>query len=417
MGIVAPNGFGVTAFTKNLRKGVSGIKTLSLLSDMGFSCTLAAVPVLPESQLEAVLSKYNALDAGDNIKYSLLAALEAWQDAGLPIPDPKDNMVDYDTGIVVGSGVGNIDMLKNHIFPMVDTGKHRRLKSAALPFTMFNGASAVLAGILALGNSVGANASACASGVESVLWAYDLIKSGKAKRMIAGSTEIPSPYIWSWFDSMRLMPSAYNHTPTTACRPMSATAKGFVAGAGAAFLVIEDEETAIKRNAHIYAEIAGGHINSGGQRNGGSMFAPNSEAVQKCITNAINDASLKPKQIDLICGHLTATMADPIEIENWSKALGVYGDDFPFVSAIKATTGHCIGAAGAIEIVASVAQLYHNFLAPNINCNDLHPDITKLVNPSKILHKTVPPIRLNNVVKASFGFGDINACIVLKRFS
>ena len=170
------------------------------------------------------------------------------------------------------------------------------------------------------------------------------------------------------------------------------------------------------RNATIYAEILGGNVNSGGQRGSGTMTAPNSDAVQKCIQNAILDAKVEAKDIDVINGHLTATSKDALEIENWSKALNRNGADFPYINSLKGMVGHCLSAAGSVELVASILEIYHQFIFPNINCSDLHPEITKLINSNKIPQKTIyKPI--NILAKASFGFGDVNGCVILKKYN
>jgi 3-oxoacyl-(acyl-carrier-protein) synthase len=145
------------------------------------------------------------------------------------------------------------------------------------------------------------------------------------------------------------------------------------------------------------------------------MTAPNSEAVQRCIKNAVANAKIEAKDIDAINGHLTATIKDFTEIENWSEALGLKGTDFPYINSLKSMIGHCLSAAGAIESVASVLQIYHNFIFPNINCEDLKAEITDLISVEKIPQKLIEK-EVNIVAKASFGFGDVNGCILFKKF-
>ncbi|MBW1298391.1 beta-ketoacyl-[acyl-carrier-protein] synthase family protein, partial [Aquimarina litoralis] len=204
--------------------------------------------------------------------------------------------------------------------------------------------------------------------------------------------------------------------PTAASRPMSASASGFVPGSGAGALVIESLESAQERGATIYAEILGGHVNSGGQRNGGSMTAPNSLAVQQCIQQAVKNAGITANDIDAINGHLTATTKDATEIKNWIEALDRKGKDFPYINSLKSLVGHCLAASGSIESVATILQLKEDFVFGNINCEDLHPEIESLIDASKIPTKTVSK-PLHIAAKASFGFGDVNACIIFKKYS
>ena len=177
----------------------------------------------------------------------------------------------------------------------------------------------------------------------------------------------------------------------------------------------EDLETALGRGAKIYAEILGGNINSGGQRGEGTMTAPNSVAVQKCIVDAMKNAGISANEIDAINGHLTATSKDSLEIKNWTEALQRNGNDFPYINSLKSMVGHCLSAAGSVESVASVLQIYHGFVFPNSNCEDLNPEITALINESKIPQKSIEK-EINIVVKASFGFGDVNGCVIFKKY-
>lgn len=197
---------------------------------------------------------------------------------------------------------------------------------------------------------------------------------------------------------------------------MSASAAGFVPGSGAGAFVIEDLESALARNAKIYCEILGGNLNSGGQRGGGSMTAPNSTAVQKCVKDAISDANIDAKDIDYISGHLTATSKDSTEIQNLAEALNRFGKDFPYINSLKALTGHCLSASGSIEGVAAVLQLAENFVAPNINCEDLNPEITAVIDPECIPQQLIAK-EINIAAKVSFGFGDVNGCIIFKKYS
>jgi 3-oxoacyl-(acyl-carrier-protein) synthase len=234
--------------------------------------------------------------------------------------------------------------------------------------------------------------------------------------MLVGSCSDDGPYIWGGFDAMRVMTYKHNTTPEQGSRPMSATASGFVPGAGAGALVLESLESALNRNATIYAEVLGGHLNSGGQRQGGTMTAPNADAVQRCIKEAIANADISADDIDTINGHLTATSKDGLEIENWTKALNRKGDDFPYINSLKSMVGHCLAAAGSIESVATVLQLKEQFVFPNINCEDVHGDILALISEDKIVHESLHT-ELHIAAKASFGFGDVNACVIFKKYS
>lgn len=414
MGVIAPNAHGLVNFEQALRDGRSGIRFIPLLRELNFSCQIAGVP----ENFDAIRKEYfdheKLLSINDNIGYSSVAAIDAWVDAGFKISDNNDDLVDWDTGVIAGSGIGGMDTIANSVVPMVNEGKVRRMGSLIVEQVMNSGTSGRIGGLIGAGNQVTSNSSACSTGNEAIIEALWRIRIGLAKRMVAGGSEGASPYIWGGFDSMRVLCRKYNENPAAGSRPMSASACGFVPGSGGAMLVLEDLETAQLRGARIYAEIIGGHVNSGGQRMGGSMTAPNPEGVKRCIRAAIADAGIDPGEIDAINGHLTATFADPHEVKNWAEALGRSPENFPYINSTKSLVGHCLGGAGAIESVATILQLYKGFLHPSINSEDVHPDITQFAD--KIPQKYIEYPQLRIFAKAGFGFGDVNSCLIFKKW-
>jgi 3-oxoacyl-(acyl-carrier-protein) synthase len=297
---------------------------------------------------------------------------------------------------------------------MVNEGRVRRLGSRCVEQVMNSGTSARISGLIGAGNQVTSNSAACSTGNEAIIDALWRIRMGLAKRMVAGGSEGATPYIWAGFDAMRVLCRKFNDNPAAGSRPLSATACGFVPGSGSAMLVLEELETALARGARIYVEVIGGYVNCGGQRMGGSMTAPNPEGVKRCIRGAVADAGIDPAEVDAINGHLTATYADPHEVRNWAEALERTPDNFPYINSTKSLIGHCLGAAGAIESVASVLQIYKGFLHPSINCEDVHPDIEKFAQ--KIPQKCLEFPQLKILAKAGFGFGDVNSCIIFKKW-
>ncbi|MFD2562288.1 beta-ketoacyl-[acyl-carrier-protein] synthase family protein [Aquimarina rubra] len=415
MGVVAPNGTTVLDFSNAIKTGSSGIQYIDELKQLKFSCQIAGKPNYNNTYLNNYFNnvQLKGLNAS-GLEYGVIAGLDAWKDAGLPIADKTENPF-WDAGIIFGTGVLGVDKFREAIYK-VDDGNVRRLGSTSVIQTMASGISAYLGGMIGCGNITTTNSSACSTGTEAILMAYDRIVANKAEIILAGSTSDSGPYVWGGFDAMRILPHKYNDNPTAASRPMSATASGFVPGSGAGAMVVESLESAQKRGASIHAEILGGHVNSGGQRNGGSMTAPNSIAVQKCIKQAIINAEIEAKDIDLINGHLTATTKDVLEIENWCTALGRKEKDFPYINSLKSLVGHCLAASGSIESVATVLQLKEDFVFGNINCEDLHPEISAIVDRERIPVKTITK-PLTIAAKASFGFGDVNACIIFKKYS
>ena len=413
LGVVSPNGVGVSDFTKAIKNGKSGIRFQQELKDLNFSCCIGGIPSLTDdiiSQYFTPLQLRNFNSSG--ILYGCIAGMEAWKDAGLEISE--NSTLDVDSGTVFGVATSGVDKFRESIYK-IDDKKVKRLGSTVVLQTMASGVTAYLGGILGLGNQVTTNSSACTTGTEAIIMGMERIQFGKAKRMLVGSCSDHGAYLWGGFDAMRVITYKHNDAPEKGSRPMSATASGFVPGSGAGALVLESLDSALERGATIYAEVLGGSVNSGGQRNGGTMTAPNSEAVQRCITDAIEDAEVNTSEIDAINGHLTATIKDPVEVKNWSEALDRKGNNFPYINSLKSMIGHCLAASGAIESVATVLQLKEGFVFPSINSEDVHEDIKKIIDTSKIPQKTIYK-DLNIIAKASFGFGDVNGCVIFKKY-
>jgi 3-oxoacyl-(acyl-carrier-protein) synthase len=414
LGVIAPNGHGLDAFERALRNGESGIRFQPELAELKFGCQVGGIP----EDLEAIQARYLGQDElfamNPNMIYAAIAAIDAYSDAGLERIPPDADRVDWDTGAVIGTGIGGIDTIAEKLVPKTDAGKVSRLGSTMVEQIMSSGNSARIAGLLALGNQVTTNSSACNTGTEAVFDAFLRIKSGLAERMLAGGSEGHCKYIWAGFDAMRVLCRTKNDAPAEASRPMSASAAGFVPGSGAGVLMLESLQSAEARGARIWAEVLGGAVNCGGHRMGGSMTAPNPVAVERCIRAAVTAAGIRPEQIDLINGHLTATFADPHEIAGWSRALGLAPERMPLLQSTKSLIGHALGAAGGIECVASVLQLGRGFAHGSLNSQDLHPELAPYA--SRVLHETRELSDLSLVAKASFGFGDVNGCVVFGKF-
>lgn len=414
MGILAPNGHGLEEYEAALRAGKSGIRHVPLLEELKFGCQVGGVPQGVDDELKAkYFEEEDLLAMSQAMVYAGITAIDCWKDAGLEVVPPGEDTVYWDTGAYIGVGGAALDVIQN-VIPKIDAGKVKRLGSTIVEQTMMSATSAKLSGLLALGNQVSCNSSACTTGTESVIMAYERVQSGQAERMLAGGVENSSEYTWGGFDAMRVTNREHNDNPEKASRPMSASAAGFVPGSGGGLLMVESLESAQARGARIYAEIVGGALNCGGHRMGGSMTAPNPLSVQKCVQLALKNANVQAEEIDLLNGHLTATFADPHEIANWSKALGRGPDNFPLVQSTKSLVGHALGAAGGLECVASVLQVYKGFAHKSLNCEDLHEDIKPF---EKSVVRETRDVEIGLLAKASFGFGDVNGVVLFKKFA
>lgn len=413
LGVVSPNGVGIPAFLNAIQQGISGIKFVPLYEELHMSCQVAGQPDFEWESLRNYISEVSFYGLkGTNIGYGITAALDAWTDSGMQFDTDEPR---WETGCVFGNSTPDTQAMKN-VISRVDNKESRKLGSRVVEQTMNSGVTSYISGRLGLGNKVITNSSACATGTQAILMGYEYIKHGYAKRMLVGSSEHVDPYVFGTFDSMRVLSRKFNDRPEQASRPMSATAGGFVPGSGAGALILEDLEFALERNATIYAEVLGGSSNSGGQRGGGSMTAANSTGVARCIQEAIDNSGITAGDIDLISGHLTATIADKQEIQNWSRVLGRSGKAFPLTNSLKSMIGHSLSAAGSIESVSCVLQIVHQFVHPNINLEDPNPEITNMVS-LESLPTTIIKKEINTVAKANFGFGDVNSCLIFSKFN
>ena len=415
LGVIAPNGNGIADFELALRKGKSGIRRHAAMDASGFACRVAGVPQGVDELAAAAFAPDELLAMNSSQRFCSLAAADAWRDAGLALPERGDDRVDWESGAILGTGIGGMDTVADRIVPFVNEKKVRRLGSTAVEQCMSSGISARVSGLLALGNQVTTNSSACSTGVEAVALGLERIRRGKASRMVCGGSEGESHYIWDGFDAMRVLCRGFNDEPEKASRPLSASAGGFVPGAGAGVLVLESLDSARARGARIHAEVLGSAVNCGGHRGGGSMTAPNPAGVRRCVREAIADAGIGGRDVDLINGHLTATGADPSEVASWAWALERGPAEFPTLTATKSMIGHTLGAAGAIECVATLLMLRGRFAHPCLNSEDLHPEIEPFAASIPREERELPDARI--AIKAGFGFGDVNAAVVFRAWN
>jgi 3-oxoacyl-(acyl-carrier-protein) synthase len=412
VGVIAANGNGKDAFAAALRAGKSGITFHEHLREAKFACQVGGIPQGVDERARAHLAEDELRAMNANMVYAALAAIEAWTDAGLERVAHDADVIDWDSGAIVGTGFGGIETVGDKLVPWTDAGRVSRLGSTMVEQAQCSGNTARLAGLLALGNKVSTNSSACNTGTEAIIEAFHHIRGGRAKRMLAGASEGHSKYGWAGFDAMKVICRTHNDAPEKASRPMSATAGGFVPSSGAGVLLLESLTSARERGARVYAEVLGGALTCGGHRMGGSMTAPNPEGIRRCIRGALDMAGVRAEEIDAINGHLTATFADPREVESWSGALGLAPSKMPLIHSTKSLIGHALAAAGGIESVASILEIDQGFVHGSINCEDLHPALAAYAE--RIPHVTVSmPLRI--VAKASFGFGDVNGCVLFGK--
>jgi 3-oxoacyl-(acyl-carrier-protein) synthase len=424
VGAVSPNGIGLPAYRAALKAGKSGIRWHEELKKLNFAAQIGGIPLLEEEDILKVLpqSDYNKLNEG--MVYAALAAVECARSSGVELDLLKgyqDNPVDWNTGAIVGCGIGGMDTMFNELGPTMGEAEEQEpgrgpspMGTDIVPKVMGSSVSVTVGKFLGLGGQISSNSSACNTGTEAVFEGFKHLQLGYAESMYVGGAEGSHYGTWAGFDAMRdVLCSKFNDRPEKGSQPMGAGACGFVPSAGAGVLRLETLEHAQKRGARILCELVTAYCNSGGQRDGGTMTFPNAEGVTRCIRRVLKDSGISPAQISLINGHLTSTTADPREVGSWLRALELSPEKFPLIQSTKSMIGHSLGAAGALESVAAVDQLVGGYVHPSINCENVHPEIQKVA--ASIPHE-MRETPLEYVIKASFGFGDVNGCLLFKRW-
>ncbi len=335
-------------------------------------------------------------------QFALVAAREAWADAGAPEVDPERLGVSVTTGIGgIGSTLAAYDTLNEKGW--------QRISPYTVPMLMPNGAAGWIS--MEFGAHAGAHTlvSACASGAEAIGYAIDMIRSGRADVVLTGGTEAAiMPLNIGAFAVMRAM-STRNDDPERASRPFDKGRDGFVLGEGAGMLVLESLSHARERGATVYAIAAGAGYSSDAYHI--AHPAPDGAGVASAIGRALADAKIDPMQVAHVNAHATSTPeGDPLEAQALVRALGPAADGV-IVTSTKSMTGHLLGGAGAIESVAAILSLRNQVAPPTINLEDLDDDVPLEVatEPRPLSKRGSEPMAvLNN----AFGFGGHNVSLV-----
>ncbi len=399
LGATSPVGGDVTATWSALVSGQSGVGLLKhdWAADLGAQIG-AEVAVDPTDVLERV--KARRLDRSGQL--ALVAALEAWRDAGYSLEDGADGPDPLRVAVACASGIGGVTTLLSNYDQLLASGP-RRVSPLAIPMLMPNGPAASIG--LAIGARAGVHTpvSACASGNEAIALGIDLIRLGRADVVVVGGTEAAVHALpMAAFGQMRAL-STRNDAPEAASRPWDKGRDGFVLGEGAAVLVLESEAHATARGAKVYAEAAGAGITA--DSHDIAQPDPSGAGATRAMQQALANAGLTASDIGHVNAHATSTpQGDVAEAAAIRQALGSAADQV-VVTSTKSMTGHLLGAAGALESVASVLALHDGTIPPTINLEDpedIGLDIATTRRPMPA-GKAV----LNN----SFGFGGHNVAV------
>ncbi len=405
MGTLSPVGNTTADFWKAVKAGTSGVGPITRFDTTDFVTKYAAE--IKDFDPKERIDKREARKMDRFSQYSVYAAREAFEQAGLL--DKEDAYDSERVGVVLGVGIGGFETIEESIGILNAKGPSR-VPPMTIPKMISNiGPAHIAINLRAFGPVYTIN-TACASATDAIGNAMRHIREGLADIMVAGGAEAPiTPLGISGFNVIQALSSRYTDNPTKASRPFDKDRDGFVMGEGAGLLVLESLDHALARGANIIAEVGG----NGFTNDANHLTAPHPEGTgaAKAMTLALRDAGLKPEEIDYINAHGTSTpINDPTETKAIRLAFGDHADTVA-VSSTKSVTGHCLGAAGAIEAIASIMAIRDNFIPPTMNLDEPGEGCDLDYVPNTGRSATV-----NAVMSNSLGFGGHNGVLVFKRY-
>ena len=406
LGALTPIGKNVSEYWDGLRSGKSGCAPITYFDTEKFKTKFACE-----------LKDFNPLDHFDRketrkldrfAQYALVASDEAIADAKID----TDAIDKFRIGVIWGAGIGGLETFQNEMLNYAEGDGTPRFNPFFIPKMIAD----IAPGNISIKHGfMGPNyttVSACASSANAIIDAFNYIRLGQCDVIVTGGSEAAVVIAgMGGFNAMHAL-STRNESPETASRPFDATRDGFVLGEGAGALILEEYEHAKARGAHIYAEVVGGGMSSDAYH----MTAPHPDGigVERVMHNCLNDAGISPEQVDTINTHGTSTpLGDVAELKAIVKVFGAHASTIN-INSTKSMTGHLLGAAGAIEAIASILAMNHSLVPPTIN----HTTVDEHIDPS--LNLTLNKAQERDITYAmsnTFGFGGHNACVLLKKYT
>tara|TARA_B100000575_G_scaffold223555_1_gene183997 strand:- start:13 stop:1287 length:1275 start_codon:yes stop_codon:yes gene_type:complete len=413
LGAVTPLGGDLNSSWKNLISGKSGASTITKFDPTGYPCTIACEVPLGDG-LNSNDGSFNASDwippkdqkkVDTFILYGIAAAEMALKDSGWKPQTDEDS---FRAGVGVGSGIGGLASIEKTALLLNEKGP-RKVSPFFIPGALIN----LAAGQISIKNNLkGPNlaaVTACASGSHSIGEGAQMIKNNKADVMLVGGAEAAiCPIGMAGFSASRALSTNFNEMPEKASRPYDKDRDGFVMGEGAGFLVLEEQDHALSRNARIYGELKGYGVS-------GDAFhitspSEDGDGAYRSIIMAIDDSGINKEEINYVNAHGTSTpLGDEIELRAVERAFDGVIQDLS-MSSTKSSTGHLLGAAGAIEAVFSVMALNENIIPPTINLDN--PSIETKID---LVPHNAKKKEIRSVLSNSFGFGGTNASLIFSH--
>lgn len=402
LGCVTPVGTGKDDFWVNIKSGVSGIDKITRFDYTNYQTQIAGE--VKDFTPEDYISKKELKKMDRFTQFAMVASKLAVADSELDLNNIDGNRM----GTVIGTGIGGVETIEAQHKNLLEKG-NRRVSPFFIPMMIGNMAAGQVAIEFGAKGPSTNICTACASGTNSVGDAFKIIQRGDADIMIAGGTEAAvAEFAVAGFCNMKAM-STNNDNPQKASRPFDKDRDGFVMGEGCGILILEELESAIKRNAKIYAEIVGYGMTSDAYHI--TTPAESGEGAARAMQVAINDAGIEPAQIDYINAHGTSTYYN--DLYETMAIKSVFGENAKNVSisSTKSMTGHLLGASGAIEAIVCALAIKDNFVPPTINLENPGEGMDLDYTPNKGKERTI-----NYALSNSLGFGGHNATIVLKKY-
>lgn len=402
LGCVTPVGTGKDDFWVNIKSGVSGIDKITRFDYTNYQTQIAGE--VKDFTPEDYISKKELKKMDRFTQFAMVASKLAVADSELDLDSVDKNRM----GTVIGTGIGGVETIEAQHKNLLEKG-NRRVSPFFIPMMIGNMAAGQVAIEFGAKGPSTNICTACASGTNSVGDAFKIIQRGDADIMIAGGTEATvTEFAVAGFCNMKAM-STNNDNPKKASRPFDKDRDGFVMGEGCGILILEELESAIKRNAKIYAEVVGYGMTSDAYHI--TTPAENGEGAARSMQVAINDAGINPNQIDYINAHGTSTYYN--DLYETMAIKSVFGEDAKNVSisSTKSMTGHLLGASGAIEAIVCALAIKENFVPPTINLENTGEEMDLDYTPNKGKERTI-----NYALSNSLGFGGHNATLVFKKY-
>ena len=393
LGIVSSLGNNKDEVKSSLYNASSGISFDQSQKEMGFRSQVSGQIDL---NLEETIERKFLRFMGDGASYNYIAMNEALEDSKLNEDEISNNM----TGLIMGSGGPSTKSLLR-AFDITREKGPKKIGPTSVPKVMCSTNSATLSTYFKIKGINYSISSACSTSAHCIGNAYEIIQMGKQDRIFAGGGEELDWTLSALFDAMPALSSKYNDQPSKSSRAFDKHRDGFVIAGGGGVVVLEDLETAVKRNAKIYAEIVG----YGATSDGHDMVQPSGEGAERCMMMAKKDI----EKIDYINAHGTSTpVGDIAELKAIKK---VFKDDLPLISSTKSLSGHSLGAAGVHESIYTLLMMNNNFVSESANIEELDEEAIGM-NILTARHDE----KIDTAMSNSFGFGGTNASLVFKRF-